>query len=282
MNNILVTGACGFIGTHLLKALNKRDNFVYAASRNDGDISLNETWNNFPDCDIVIHLAGKSFVPESWTDVYGYSETNLLSTIAALEYCKNKNAKLIFLSSYLYGNPVSLPISENAPLIIQNPYALTKKWAEESCEFYSNNYHIPVTIIRPFNVYGPGQSSSFLLPHIINQIKNNNEIKVKDLTPKRDYIYITDLINAIIKAIDTNFEFEIFNIGSGLSYSVGEIISMIQEIFGLNLPVLSEDTIRKGEIMNTIADISKAKQILNWAPTYDIYNGLKETIEPII
>lgn len=281
MNSILVTGSTGFIGTHLLKTLNKRNDFVYSASRNDGDISLTQTWNSFPDCDIVIHLAGKSFVPDSWTDVYGYSQTNLLSTIAALEYCKNKNARLIFLSSYLYGNPVSLPISENAPLIIQNPYALTKKWAEESCEFYSNNYNIPVTIIRPFNVYGPGQSSSFLLPQIINQIKSKKEIKLKDLTPKRDYIYITDLINAIIKAIDTNLGFELFNIGSGVSYSVEEIVSIIQKIFGLNLPVLSEDTIRKGEIMNTIADISKANQILNWAPTYSIYDGLKETIGPL-
>ena len=281
MNSILVTGSTGFIGTHLLKTLNKRNDSVYAASRNDGDISLTQTWNSFPDCNIVIHLAGKSFVPDSWTDVYGYSQTNLLSTIAALEYCKNKNARLIFLSSYLYGNPFSLPISENAPLIIQNPYALTKKWAEESCEFYSNNYNIPVTIIRPFNVYGPGQSSSFLLPQIINQIKSKNEIKLKDLTPKRDYIYITDLINAIIKAIDTNLGFEIFNIGSGVSYSVEEIVSIIQKIFGLNLPVLSEDTIRKGEIMNTIAEISKANQILNWAPIYSIYDGLKETIGPL-
>jgi GDP-4-dehydro-6-deoxy-D-mannose reductase len=281
MNKILITGATGFIGTHLLKALSNRNDFIYAASRNDGDISLINTWENFPDCNIVVHLAGKSFIPDSWKDVYSYSQNNLLSTISALEYCKNRNARLIFLSSYMYGNPITLPISENDPIIVQNPYALTKKWAEESCEFYSKNNNIPVTIIRPFNVYGPGQSISFLLPHIINQIKNNKEIKVKDLVPKRDYIYIADLINLIIKAIDTKLEFEVFNVGSGISYSVGEIISMIQKIFGSNLPVFTDDTIRKGEIMNTIADITKANKILNWAPNYDIYKGLKETIGPI-
>ena len=281
MNNILVTGAAGFIGGHLLNTLNKRNDIFFAATRKNGDISLTQTWKNFPDCNIVVHLAGKSFVPESWSNVHAYTEANLLSTISALEYCKQRNAKLIYLSSYMYGNPSYLPISENMPLIVQNPYALTKRWAEESCEFYSNNFDIPITIIRPFNVYGPGQSSNFLLPHIINQLKYGKEIRVKDLAPKRDYIYIEDLINAIIKAIDTDLGYEIFNIGSGESYSVREIISIVQKIYGSNLPIYSEESTRKAEIMNTIADISKANKILQWSPCCDIYMGLKETIESI-
>jgi nucleoside-diphosphate-sugar epimerase len=179
----------------------------------------------------------------------------------------------------MYGNPSHLPISEKMPVVIKNPYALTKRWAEESCEFYHNNFDIPITILRPFNVYGPGQSSNFLLPHIINQLKYGKEIRVKDLAPKRDYIYIKDLINAIIKAIDTNLGYEIFNIGSGESYSVKEIISIVQEISGLSLPVFSEESERKSEIMNTIADISKANELLKWAPYFDIYKGLQETIE---
>ena len=281
MINILVTGSTGFIGKHLIKELNKIDVNIFPTTRKDGDICLTETWNNYPDCELVIHLAAKSFIPDSWLDIYDYSKTNLLSTIAALEYCKKRNAKLIFISSYLYGNPLTLPISENTPLKIQNPYALTKKWAEESCEFYSLNYNIPITIIRPFNVYGPGQSSHFLIPHIINQLKYNKEIRVKDLEPMRDYIYITDLVNAIIKSININRKFEIFNIGSGISYSVSELILIIQKIYGSNLPILSDKISRNCEIINTVADISKANQILNWSPSYDIYSGLKETLDSI-
>ena len=281
MNNILVTGAGGFIGTHLLDALNRRNDNYFATTRKNGNISLTETWKNFPSCSTVIHIAGKSFVPESWSNVHDYIEANLQSTISALEYCKERNARLIFLSSYMYGNPDFLPIPETAQLKVQNPYAITKKWAEEACEFYSNNFNIPITIFRPFNVYGPGQPSNFLLPHIICQLKKGKEIRVKDLSPKRDYIFVKDLIHAIIMSIDKNLGFEVFNIGSGKSYSVEEIISFIQQINNSNLPVFSENTIRKGEILDTIADISKATELLNWSPTWNIYTGLKETIESI-
>lgn len=281
MNNILVTGSAGFIGSHLLNELNERKYKYFSATRKNGDISLTRTWDQFPDCNIVIHLAGKSFVPNSWSNFLGYAETNLLSTICALEYCKQRNAKLIFLSSYMYGNPVTLPIPESANLKVQNPYALTKKWSEEACEFYSTNFKIPITIIRPFNVYGPGQPISFLLPHIISQLRNADEIRVKDLEPKRDYVYVKDLINVILKAVETDLDFEIFNVGSGESYSVGDIITFVQKINNSQLPVFSEETTRKGEIMNTIADISKAKKILKWSPEWDIVKGLKETIESI-
>jgi GDP-4-dehydro-6-deoxy-D-mannose reductase len=281
MNNILVTGAAGFIGSHLVNTLYKSSDNFFAASRSNGDISLNQTWKNFPDCNIVVHLAGKSFVPESWANFHSYAEANLLSTISALEYCRQRRAKLIYLSSYMYGNPSYLPISENMPVVVQNPYALTKRWAEDSCEFYSNNYDIPITIIRPFNVYGPGQSSNFLVPHLISQLKLGKEIRVKDLAPKRDYVYINDLISAIIKAVKIDLGYEIFNIGSGKSYSVKEIISIVQEIYGSSLPVFSEESERKSEIMDTIADISKANKLLNWSPCCDIYNGLQKTIESI-
>lgn len=118
-----------------------------------------------------------------------------------------------------------------------------------------------------------------MLPHIVNQIKNNREIRINDLAPRRDYLYVKDLVNAIILALDVNIEFEVFNIGSGESYSVGEIILMLQKINRSNLPVYSGSNIRKGEIVDTVADISKAKEILKWSPSWNIYAGLKELIE---
>jgi nucleoside-diphosphate-sugar epimerase len=185
---------------------------------------------------------------------------------------------LVFISSYLYGNPSSLPISETAALFTPNPYALSKKIAEDYCRFYADSFQVNTTIIRPFNLYGFGQSENFLIPEIIGQVLKGDPIHVKDLEPKRDYIFITDFIDAIIRCIDKN-KFDIINIGSGISYSVGEIIQMIQEICGTELTVINSAEKRPAEIMDTIADISKAKEILGWSPTTSMYEGLSLIIQ---
>ena len=242
-----------------------------------GKIELTSTWLNIPKTDIVIHLAAKTFVPASWNDPIPFFETNTLGTTRALEYCRIHQAKLIFISSYLYGNPESLPIYETAPINTPNPYALSKKISEDICSFYAANYGVSVIILRPFNIYGFGQPASFLIPLLINQLLTQQSFHVKDLIPKRDYLYISDLINAIIKAISLS-DFEIINIGSGLSYSVQEIIETIQEISGTAYPINSEHQIRKEEIMNTVAGISKAATLLNWSPQISLKEGLSKMI----
>jgi nucleoside-diphosphate-sugar epimerase len=185
------------------------------------------------------------------------------------------------LSSYLYGNPESLPISESALLSVNNPYGLSKKLAEESCSFYYNSLAVNTVIIRPFNVYGPGQSTQFLIPMIIEKVNLRKEIEVKDLNPKRDFIFVEDLVNAIIASIKLDTGFHIFNIGSGLSYSVAEIIEHIQRIEGTSLSVKSFAETRPGEILETKADISKAKKILGWSPKWSIESGISQTISII-
>jgi nucleoside-diphosphate-sugar epimerase len=135
-----------------------------------------------------------------------------------------------------------------------------------------------MVIVRPFNLYGFGQSNNFLIPEIINQVLGSNAVHIKDLEPKRDYIYIDDFIDAIIRCLDLH-KFEIFNIGSGESFSVGELIQMIQTICGTQLPVFSSAEKRPAEIMNTIADISKAKELLHWSPSTSMFNGLAAIIE---
>ena len=125
------------------------------------------------------------------------------------------------------------------------------------------------------------QASNFLLPHIVNQLKTKSEIRVNDLEPKRDYIYVKDLVNAIMAALEVNLKFEVFNIGSGESYSVCEIIGILQKISATNFPVNSNNNIRIGEILDTVADISKAKKHLNWSPSWNIYAGLKEVFESV-
>jgi nucleoside-diphosphate-sugar epimerase len=279
MRKILITGSSGFIGKHLVPKLKEAGFEVFAVNSTWGDVANPLTWVKFPTVDIVIHLAGKSFVPASWSDPSSFIKCNLLGTIEALNFCKSNNASLIFLSSYLYGNPINLPIKEQDPINALNPYALSKQLAEEACCFYSKSFSLDISIIRPFNVYGNGQPKDFLIPSLIAQIKNSEIIKVKDLEPKRDYVYIDDLITAIISSVNTIKGYKIFNIGSGTSYSVAELIQILQKIAGTNLPVESVNERRKDEIMNTVADISKAKSELNWQPRISLQDGLTTLID---
>lgn len=237
MSKILVTGSTGFIGKHLIPSLRNAQYEIIEANSISGDIAEESTWRKFPKVDVVIHLAGKSYVPASWTDPASFIGCNLMGTVAALNYCKMHDSRLIFISSYLYGNPLELPIPETAPLKATNPYALSKKLAEEACKFYSDSLGVNITILRPFNVYGAGQDENFLVPSIIRQVSSGKDIEIKDLEPKRDYIYINDLVDALVKAVSYSKKFDIFNIGSGKSHSVQELIHVIQNIYGTELPV---------------------------------------------
>jgi nucleoside-diphosphate-sugar epimerase len=275
MAKILVTGATGFLGTHLVPQLRVVGHEVVQANSSLGDVAEATTWSHFPPVEVVIHLAGKTFVPDSWTEPAAFVKTNLLGTIAALGYCKKHNSRLVFLSSYLYGNPQKLPTPETAPLIANNPYALSKILAEDACRFYSESFGINITILRPFNVYGPKQPEHFLIPSIIRQVKAGEVIQVKDLEPKRDYVYIDDLVDAIVKAIDLRPGVSIFNIGTGKSYSVAELIKIIQDIKGTKLSVKSSTENRRFEVMNTIADITQAKEVLGWQPQFSLEEGIQ-------
>jgi nucleoside-diphosphate-sugar epimerase len=278
MSKILVTGANGFVGKILCNTLKQLNYEVIELHSSAGDIKDSSTWEDLPACDTVIHLAAKTFVPDSWKYPDLFLETNTLGTLRALEYCRKNGSSMVFISSYLYGNPANLPITETAPIYTPNPYALSKKTAEDICRFYAESYQVNSTILRLFNLYGYGQSENFLIPEIILQVLKGKEIHVKDLEPKRDYIFITDFIDAIVRSIEMN-KFEIINIGSGLSYSVAEIIQMIQDICGSKLAVISSSEKRRAEIMDTVADISKAKEILKWTPTTSMYEGLSLIVQ---
>jgi|688.fasta_scaffold381924_2 GDP-4-dehydro-6-deoxy-D-mannose reductase len=278
MSKILLTGSTGFVGKNLLPKLINLGYDVIQLSSKDGDIVKEETWINLPQTEIVIHLASKTSVPESWTKSYDYINCNLMGTVNALNYCKQHNSKLIFISSYLYGNPDQLPINENASLKPTNPYALSKLLSEQACEYYSKSENIKIVILRPFNIFGPGQSDNYLIQFIISQLETINIIKVKDLIPKRDYIYIDDFTDAIVKSLTLNSNFNIFNIGSGQSYSVKEVIDIIQNLLNTDASVESENERRKNEIMDTIADISLANKTLNWSPKTSFIEGIQNIL----
>ena len=280
MSKVLVTGATGFIGKHLVPRLQADGHEIVETGRASGDTTDQATWKRLPPADVVVHLAAKSFVPESWDAPGLFLRTNLLGTVEALEYCRAHGARLVFLSSYLYGDVVRQPIPESTTLAARNPYALSKKLAEEACEFYAERFRIQATILRPFNIYGPGQSDTFLIPAVLNQLKAGQEIHVKDLEPRRDYVYVVDVVEAMLKAMAGAGSFDVFNVGSGTSHSVCELIRIIQDVWGTDLPVRSDGVRRKDEIMDTLADITRAQQHLGWTPRFTLRRASSRRFTP--
>src|SRR5437870_4160010 len=194
MTSVLVTGAAGFIGKRLVARLRESGHDVHEVDRPEGDVADEATWRAFPRTDVVVHLAGRHFVPESWTAPAAFIHTNVLGAVQALGFAKTNSARVVYLSSYLYGNPAVQPIPETAPIVATNPYALSKKLAEEACRFYAERFGVPVTVFRPFNVYGPGQADQFLVPTIIKQVAEGREIRVLDLEPRRDFVFLEDVV----------------------------------------------------------------------------------------
>jgi len=281
MKTILITGSSGFIGSALVNKLENSGNKIIEHNEFISDISNSNCFNYISKekIDHIFHLAGKTYIPLSWECPHDFYKVNVLGTENVLDLCFRKKATLTYVSAYLYGNPSELPISETCPLSPNNPYAHSKFIAEQLCKFYYDYYNVSVNIIRPFNVYGPNQNKQFLIPVLIDQAINNNIIRVKDLAPKRDYVYIDDLVNALIACMNVNPCFSIFNIGSGISYSVSQIIDFIQNILSISKSIESENIIRNNEIFDTVADISNAKRILFWKPEVTIIEGLKIIIK---
>lgn len=276
-DKILVTGATGFIGKALCRILSGK-NISFISHKDIGlDITNPESFDfkNAEEVSTVIHLAGKTFVPDSWKNPTEFMKVNAIGTQNVAEFCKKHQARLIYISAYVYGNTDQNPISEDHPTNVNNPYAFSKKTGEEICLFYQSNFNLNVAIVRPFNVYGPGQNEMFLIPEVIQQVKNGSIIKVKDLSPKRDYIYVDDVANIIFRIIETGKQ-GIFNAGTGKSYSVKELIDVIQKVAGTTWPIESENVTRSNEISDTVADISKAKKELSWTPIDDLFSGISK------
>jgi nucleoside-diphosphate-sugar epimerase len=276
VTKLLVTGASGFVGRHFVAQAIAAGHEVHSADSRNGDVGDETTWMNMPAADVVVHLAARSFVPDSWKHPAEFIRTNVVGTAHALEHARRSSARFVFLSSYLYGHPARLPIPETAAVLTLNPYALSKKLAEDACAFYADAFDIPITVLRLFNVYGHGQPGAFLLPRVIAQAVAGQEIVVKDLEPRRDYVYIDDVVHAMLKAVARREGFAVFNIGSGVSHSVAELIAEVQRTWGTTATVRSTNERRRDEIMDTVADIAAARRELGWEPTWSLARGLAD------
>lgn len=256
--NVLVTGAKGFIGKYLVKRLREDNHVVFEHDHTKGDLTNKDTLKQYQDVDVIYHLAAKTYVPESWNIPGTYLNDNNAMLVNVLEYCRGTGAKLVFLSTYLYGEPQYLPVDEKHKCVAVTPYHLCKKIGEEICEFYSKNFNVDVVIARPFNVYGKGQNRDFLLPKVYEQVADleTNTIEVFNLAPKRDYVYVEDLVDALVKLIPFIKGYDVFNVGAGESYSVKEAIDIIQNELGVHKKVIEKYAERKNEVMDCVADIS--------------------------
>jgi len=280
MSRILVTGAAGFLGRPLVMKLRSAGHQVTETDVPQGDITLEETLNPFLEKKIehVFHLAGKTFVPESWQRPFGFYHVNVLGTVNVLEFCRKTGAGLTYVSSYLYGQPDYLPIDETHPVKAYNPYSHSKVEAENICRFFAEAYGLKILILRPFNAYGPGQSSRFIIPDIIEMTLNPHlpVVEVVDLRPRRDYIFVDDLVDAFLKTLQA--QPGIYNLGSGYSVSVEEIISLASDLTGIKKEYRARGPERTNEIFDLYADVSKAGKELNWSPETSFKTGLETCI----
>ena len=272
---VLVTGGSGFVGRRLVRLLRERGCEVHAPERGVLDVSAGP----LPDLavDSVIHLAGRTFVPASWNEPADFYRINVQGTVNVLDFCRRTQARLIYVSGYGYGIPDSLPIPETAPLKPNNPYAFSKSAAEQACRFFFECLQTQVTVVRPFNIYGPGQSANFLIPRILDQATDPavESIVVEDDEPKRDYVHLDDVIGAIDSLRKNPKPGATFNIGSGESFSVAEVGKLACEAAGVSKPVVSRGNRRLNDIPDVIADISAIRDAVGWRPSIGFLNGLR-------
>ena len=272
---VAVTGSSGFVGSYILRKLSELNVRVIGLDIRDGvDLTDWTQIRGLPRFDTMIHLAAKIFVPAAYENPREFYHTNIGSTINALEICRTHEAKMVFASSYVYGQPKYLPIDEEHPVSVFNPYCRSKVVCESLCEGYHRDFGIRVVILRAFNLYGPGQDKRTVIPSIIDQAETGR-ILLKDPQPRRDFVYIDDMVDAYVKAVQyEETPFETFNIAGGRSYSVKQIAETIARRVGDDIKVEFTGERRKNEVMDTVADTTKAKKLLEWQPKTGIEEGI--------
>jgi len=305
---VCITGAGGFIGSHLVeRCLDQGAEvcaFVHYKGRNPegwiegfsqdklhiiaGDVSDPfQIKNAMEGCDVVFHLAALIGIPYSYDAPTQYVSTNINGTLNVLQAARElKTPRVIHTStSEVYGTALSVPISEDHPLQAQSPYSATKIGADQLALSYYRSFDLPVTIVRPFNTFGPRQSSRAIIPTVLSQLISGSEkLKVGSLKPTRDLNFVTDTADGFIAAATTDQEIagEVINLGTGNDISIGDLIELAKEITNSNAEIVSEsERMRpdKSEVFQLVADNEKAKRLLNWEPRVSLRKGLEKTAE---
>ena len=310
---VLVTGADGFIGSHLTEMLVKRGYevraFVYYNSFNSwgwldtcdkttrekmdvfsGDIrDPNGVRVAMQGCDVALHLAALIAIPYSYHSPDSYVDTNIKGTLNVLQAARDIGLeKVIHTStSEVYGTAQFVPITELHPLKGQSPYSATKIGADQLAMSFHDSFSLPVTIIRPFNTYGPRQSARAVIPTIITQLfSGNTSIKLGALSPTRDFNYVSDTASGFIASLEAkDIQGEVINLGSNFEISIGETASVIAEVMGVELSIESDEVRLRpenSEVERLLADNTRAREMMGWKPEFGGIEGFRSGIAKTI
>lgn len=283
MNNqnskVVITGSEGFIGNHLKQLLSEKKINFQCVDLILG-IDLKDIFVDSTQTNTLVHLAATTSVTASYEKPGEFYSNNIGSLIESLEWCRKNNGKIIYISSYVYGKSAEIPTTEEHPVSAHNPYAQSKLIGEELCQAYFRDHNVPYIIFRPFNIYGEGHSTEFVISSILEQVKlGKKEIKIQNPNPKRDFIHVKDVAEAIYSGMNSSLRNEIFNLCSETTISIGEVCELIQRTSNLKMNFIYESNFeRKGDVDITLGSNKKAKKILNWNPKYTLENGLIEII----
>ncbi|HVN96291.1 MAG TPA: NAD-dependent 4,6-dehydratase LegB [Syntrophorhabdaceae bacterium] len=310
---ILVTGADGFIGSHLVEYLvhsnyNVRA-FVYYNSFNSWgwldhldeetirsvDIFAGDVRDPYgvkkavEGCEMVLHLAALIGIPYSYYSPDSYVDTNVRGTLNILQASKESDVKKVIhtSTSEVYGTARFVPIAEDHPTNAQSPYAATKIAGDHLALSFHHSFGTPVAVVRPFNTYGPRQSARAIIPTIINQIlSGKGTIQLGSLHPTRDFNYVEDIVRGFVAAIENETCIgEVINLGSGYEVSIGQTAELIAELIGKKIEIITdEQRIRPktSEVERLIASNAKAKALIGWQPAYSGGDGFRRGLEKTI
>jgi dTDP-glucose 4,6-dehydratase len=303
---VLVTGAGGFIGSHLVERLVGEGAQVRAFVRYSssgswgwldhsgvkgeievvlGDVTDAESVLGAMDgIDVVFHLAALIAIPYSYSAPFSYVRTNVEGTLNVLQGARKAGVgRVVHTStSEVYGSALRVPIAEDHPLQGQSPYSASKIGADKLAESFFLSFGLPVATIRPFNAYGPRQSARAIVPTIVTQALAGSEIRLGNLSPTRDLTFVEDTVDAFVRLADSpDAVGQVVNVGTGREISVGELAALVLRLVGRELPIVTEGerTRPKGsEVERLCADASRARSIMGWEPQRTLEAGLGETI----
>lgn len=310
---ILITGADGFIGSHLAEELVRRGHdvraFVLYNSFNSWgwldqsepeikralDVFSGDVRDPYgvraamQGCDVVLHLAALIAIPYSYHSPDTYVDTNIKGTLNIVQAARDLGvSKVVHTStSEVYGTARFVPITEDHPLQGQSPYSASKIGADQIAISFYSSFNTPVAILRPFNTYGPRQSARAVIPTIISQLASGKRnIKLGSIHPTRDFNYVADTVNGFIAAIAAEQAIgEVINVGSNFEVSIGQTVEMIAEIMGVAITIETDDVRlrpEKSEVERLWADNTKAAELLGWIPEYAGLDGFRRGLTKTI
>ncbi len=304
---VLVTGASGFIGSHLCEALVKKGCDVRAFVRYNsvnswgwlesspilpeievvaGDVrNYDSVAKAVEGAEVIFHLAALIGIPYSYTSPDSYVDTNIKGTLNMLQAARALGVKRFVQTSTseVYGTAQFVPISEVHPINPQSPYAASKASADALALSFYHSFGVPVSVVRPFNTFGPRQSARAVIPAIITQLLSGKpEIKLGSLHPTRDLTFVADTVEGFICASKSKKSVgEVINLGTGRDISIGDLAKLIIKIMGVKAGIVSDKSRKRpknSEVECLRADNGKAKKLLNWKPVFSLEEGLKKTI----